>query len=98
MRTAFNFRELKTKFRQVDLSTLLFILMLVVFLGTATFFALNLKRDIVPDEGHHIGISIHFATTSTIPPDVPDTYIYGTLQHQPFLYYWINGRLLNAAR
>lgn len=93
---AVNFHTLSTRMRRVHLSTVVFVLMLLAFIGTSTYFALNLKRDIVPDEGYHIGVSKHFASTWGFPPDVPETYLYGSLQHKPFLYHWINGRLINV--
>lgn len=91
-----NFPARTTKIKQTHLSTIIFLLMLLTFFGTTTFFALNLRRDIIPDEAQHIGVSKHFSTTWGIPPDVPETYIYGSIQHKPNLYYWINGRLINV--
>jgi len=93
---AVNFPALSKRISQVHSSTAVFVLMLLAFIGTSTYFALNLKRDIVPDESYHIDVSKHFATTWGFPPDVPETYLYGSLQHKPFLYHWINGRLING--
>jgi hypothetical protein len=60
------------------------------------FFAINLERAIVPDEPAHFALSRHYATTLGIPPDVPATYALGYIRHKPFLYYWLNGRVINA--
>ncbi len=70
--------------------------LLVIFVGSATFFALHLKRGIIPDEPAHFTLSKQFSTTFGIPPDVPETYALGYIGHKPFLYYWLNGRFLNV--
>jgi hypothetical protein len=75
---------------------MVFFVLLLLFTGSATFFALNLKRAIIPDEPAHFILSKHFSTTWGIPPDIPETYHLGYISHKPFLYYWLNGRFLNV--
>jgi hypothetical protein len=70
--------------------------MLVVFIACSMFFVIKLHRAIIPDEPKHLTLSVHFATTLGIPADVPETYALGFIAHRPFLYYWLNGRVLNA--
>jgi len=83
-------------FRNVHITTIVFGLMLLVFMGCSLFFVMKLSRGIIPDETTHLALSVHYATTLGIPADVPETYALGYIGHKPFLYYWINGRVLNA--
>lgn len=75
------------------------IILLVVFVGISAFLALKLERGIIPDErGYHFPVSKLYATTWGIPADTPETYQFRGLGHRPFLYHWINGRILNSAQ
>lgn len=76
-------------------TTIVFIAMLFVFIGSSAFFALKLKEGIIPDEPHHFLVPRFFSATWGIPADGPDTIPYGTINHWPFLSYWINARILN---
>jgi hypothetical protein len=77
--------------------TFVFIVLLSVFIAYSVFLACNLQRHIIPDENAHIAFSEHFAVTWGIPNDTPETYKYGWyIKQNPFLYYWVNGRALNA--
>jgi len=76
--------------------TITLIVMLVVFTAYAGFMAFNLQKGIIPDEPAHFTFSKHFATTLDIPPDTYETYSWGWyIEGNPFLYYWINGRIIN---
>ena len=67
-----------------------------LFVIFASFVSINLKTGIAPDEPAHFLFSQHYATTVGIPPDTMQTQQTGWyIQHNPFLYYWINGRVLN---
>lgn len=80
---------------QNDVKIILSII-LVVFLSYSLFLATNLKRGIIPDEPAHLIFSQHYATTWGIPEDTVETYSQGWyIQHNPFLYHWINGRAIN---
>jgi hypothetical protein len=66
-------------------------------LTSSLFLALNLQTGIIPDEPAHFIFSKHFASTWGIPPDTPKTYSWGIyIEQNPFLYHWINGRIINA--
>jgi hypothetical protein len=76
--------------------TFLLVLILIGFLAYALFFAFNLKTGIIPDETAHFRFSKHFSTTIGIPADTYETYSLGWyIEQNPFLYYWINGRIIN---
>lgn len=75
----------------------IFLVMLVVFVVCAAYFALHLHKAIVPDEPGHFYISTLFAGTWGTPQPTDYSFALGNSQfnRQPFIYYWINGRLLN---
>lgn len=76
----------------------IFLLILAVFTGCATYVAVSLRRAIIPDEPGSIYMSSLFATTWLTPAynDKTLSLGYSALDRFPFLFYWINGRLLNA--
>jgi len=75
-----------------------FILLMIIFTAYASYIALNLEVGIIPDEITHFDFSKQFATTFGIPPELPDAYNYGVyITQSPYLYYWINGRIINIA-
>lgn len=84
---------------KIDHSRIALIFILVIFFVSSLFIALKLKSTltgIIPDESAHFIFSKHFSTTLGIPPDTAETYIWGWyIQQNPFLYYWINGRIIN---
>jgi len=77
--------------------TLTILVLIVIFLSYSGFLALNLKEKVIPDEHAHFIFSKHYSTTWKIPTDVYDTYSWGWyIEQNPFLYHWINGRIINA--
>jgi len=72
------------------------VVLIIVFFISALFIALNLKPGIIPDEPAHFVFSKHYSTTLGIPEDTYDTYRFGWyIWQNPFLYYWIMGRVIN---
>lgn len=70
--------------------------LLLLFMAQSLFFAFRLNTGIIPDEPAHFTFSQHFSTTLGIPPDTYQTYSWGWyIEQNPFLYYWINGRIIN---
>lgn len=79
-------------------ASLILLVILVIFTISASYFALKLKRYIIPDEGSHIYMSALFSSTLGIP-DYTETSLkfgYSQLDRMPFLYFWLNGRILNG--
>mgnify|MGYP000873926653 CR=1 FL=1 len=77
-------------------ANLTLLVLLMVFIGYSLFIAINLKPGIIPDEPAHFAFSKHFSTTLGIPPDTIETYSWGWyIEQNPFLYYWITGRIIN---
>jgi len=75
---------------------LILISILAIFFVTALLIAINLKTNIIPDEAGHLLFSKHFSKTLDIPIDTQETAYWGWyVKQNHFLYYWINGRLIN---
>lgn len=75
---------------------LILVLILMVFAVASVYVALNLAEGIIPDEPAHFIFSKVYATTWGIPPDSSETYTQGWyIAHNPFLYHWINGRVID---
>lgn len=78
---------------QVDI---LFVFVLSTFLLSGFYFAFKVLPGIMPDEEGHLLFSNVYSTTFLIPQDTPETMISGwAITFNPFLYYWINGRVIN---
>lgn len=76
--------------------TIVLVLLLGIFSFYSVFIAFNLQPGIIPDEPAHFLFSKHYSTTWGIPPDIPETYQLGWyIKQNPFLFYWINGRVIN---
>lgn len=77
-------------------SKIILFLLLSIFLAFTVFVAVSLQPGIIPDEPAHFVFSRHYSSTWGIPPDVTETYTFGWyIYRNPFLYYWINGRIIN---
>ena len=74
---------------------LLFFILLLCFMISSTFIALRLKPGIIPDEVAHTAISNFFSKTWEIPQDTLETLPNGIMSQRPFLFYWINARVIN---
>ena len=82
-------------FWNTHIATMMFFVLLLAFISSSAFFALKLKPAIVPDEPHHFQVSQLFSAAWGMPLDTPETISLGGLNHKPFLFYWINARILN---
>lgn len=50
---------------------------------------------ISPDSFYHLEVSREYSTTLGIPENTPDTYQWRDITRIPYLFFWLNGRLLN---
>lgn len=79
-------------------SQLPFVLLLLLFVLVASGIAIFLKEGIAPDEIAHFYFSKHFSTTLSLPKDNAETIAFGWhIKHNPFLYHWITGRIIQVA-
>jgi len=77
---------------------IVFSVIAIIFFCYSIFIADKIKTGIIPDEITHFDFSKQFSTTLGIPPELPEAYKYGTyITQSPFLFYWINGRIINIA-
>jgi len=68
--------------------------LLVYFALQLCFFALRIHPDVPPDEFAHLGIARLYSSHLLLPADAPETIEYGAIAGQPYLYYWLAGKLL----
>ena len=76
-----------------------FIVLLLIFIITSSLIAINLREGIAPDEAAHFAFAQYFSSTLSLPKDTPETVAIGWLiQHNPFLYHWITGRVVQILK
>lgn len=74
----------------------IFLIILVLFIAFSVFIAIRLKPGIAPDEKGHFLFSNLFSETWGIPKDSEESIVTGwVIKGSPFVYYWINGRIIN---
>lgn len=74
-------------------------LLLSFFLIAGLFFAFRVGAGVMPDEEGHLLFSQTYSTTFGIPQDTPKTMVSGwAIAYNPFIYYWINGRVINLVQ
>ncbi len=78
-----------------DYNFALLILQILVFIGFSFYVASNIRLGISPDEVHHFEVSVAYSETLGIPDNSPETHQFGDITRGAFMYYWINGRILN---
>lgn len=81
--------------KKVNVQQLLLGLIFSVFLGFTLYLAFNVKMGVSSDSWYHLRVSQKYAETLGIPENSPDTYQWRDISHQPYLYFWTNGRFLN---
>lgn len=81
--------------RKFNLEQLLLVLFLAIFLAFTLYLAFNVKMGVSSDSWYHLRVSQKYAETLSVPKNQPDTYKWRDLEYQPYLYFWLNGRLLN---
>lgn len=81
--------------KRINKEKIILILILLVFGILITFLAFKLRMGISPDSFYHLEVSKVYSTTLGIPDNTPDTYKYRDITRIAYLYFWINGRVLN---
>lgn len=72
------------------------LLIFSIFIAGSIFVSMNLQPGIAPDEKHHFSFSMYYSKTWSIPEDSAETIVTGwVVRGSPFLYYWLNGRIIN---
>ena len=81
--------------KKIDKSKIVLIGIFVLFACFVLYLALSLRMGISPDSFYHLEVSKEYSTTLGIPQNTPDTYQWRDITRIPYLYFWINGRILN---
>lgn len=70
-------------------------ILILIFLVFTTYLAINLKMGSSPDSWYHLRVSQEYSETLGIPQNSENTYQWRDITNIPYLYFWINGRILN---
>ena len=81
--------------KKIDISKIALIFMFLVFIVVCMFLAFNIKLGVSPDSYYHFEVSKAYSTTLVIPQNTPETFKWRDITRIPYLYFWINGRILN---
>jgi len=81
--------------KKINTYNLILIAIFAIFLGFTIYLAFNIKMGISSDSWYHLRVSQKYAQTFGIAKNQLDTYQWRDIEHIPYLYFWINGRLLN---
>jgi len=87
----------KQDLRRLDWEEVLLVLIFGFFLIQALFFAKYLGKGISPDENYHYSVSLAFSKVLGIPSNSVETFSCGDITRIPFLFFWINGRIINIS-
>lgn len=68
------------------------------FLIFGLYFVFNINYGISPDEFYHINVSKIYSNSLFIPKNSSDSFMYGDITRMPYLYFWINARLINIIK
>jgi hypothetical protein len=80
---------------RIKIQNILLGFILAIFIGFTVYLATTVKMGVSSDSWYHLRVSQRFSETLTVPENIPETYKWRDLEHQPYLYFWINGRILN---
>lgn len=81
--------------RKLSKQNIILVVLLLIFILFTGYLAFNVKMGISSDSWYHLRVSQEYSTTLGIPPNTEDTYQWRDITNIPYLYFWINGRILN---
>ena len=81
--------------KKINIQNIVIYIILLLFSVFTGYLAFTVKMGISSDSWYHLRVSQAFEETLTVPQNTPETYKWRDLEHQPYLYFWLNGRLLN---
>jgi hypothetical protein len=68
--------------------------LIVYFIARLSYFAITIRPNIPPDEITHVGVIQLYASAPVFIEDTPSSYQYGLVTRNPYLYYFLLGKLL----
>ncbi len=66
-----------------------------VFILFSIYLVFKIKMGVSPDSSYHLEVSQAYSTTVFRPENTPDTYQWRDITRISYLFFWINGRILN---
>ncbi|MBN1331471.1 phospholipid carrier-dependent glycosyltransferase [Candidatus Dojkabacteria bacterium] len=73
----------------------LFAVIIGLFVLQGAYFALRIKFELPPDEGYHFEFIKQYSEVLYTPENSPETYQFGPINHKPYLYHFLFGKLLH---
>jgi hypothetical protein len=68
--------------------------LIVYFIFRLSYFVITINPNVPPDEITHVGIIQLYASAPVFIEDTPSSYQYGLVTRNPYLYYFLLGKLL----
>jgi 4-amino-4-deoxy-L-arabinose transferase-like glycosyltransferase len=81
--------------KKINIQKILLGVIIVAFCAITLYLAFNIKMGVSPDSWYHLRVSQEYSETLGIAKNNPETYKWRDIEHMPYLYFWINGRILN---
>lgn len=81
--------------KKKEINKIVLISILALFLSFILYLAFSIRMGISPDSLYHLEVSREYSTTLGIPENTPNTYEWRDITRIPYLFFWLNGRLLN---
>ena len=81
--------------KKINKEKVVLIVLLSIFTLIIFFLAIKLRMGLSPDSYYHLKVSEAYSTTIGRPLNTPDTYQWRDITRISYLYFWINGRVLN---
>lgn len=81
--------------KKINKEKVVLIILLSIFTLIIFFLAIKLRMGLSPDSYYHLKVSEAYSTTIGRPLNTPDTYQWRDITRISYLFFWINGRVLN---
>ena len=81
--------------KKINWNNILLYGIFLVFILFSIYLVFNIKLGISPDSSYHLEVSKAYSKTLFRPDNAPDTYQWRDITRISYLFFWINGRILN---
>lgn len=81
--------------KKINWYKILLFAIFLLFTLFSLYLVINIKIGISPDSSYHLEVSKAYSQTLFRPENTPDTYQWRDITRISYLFFWINGRILN---
>ncbi len=81
--------------KKINWNKILLFSIFFVFIVFSIYLVINIKIGISPDSLYHFEVSKAYSQTIFRPQNTPNTYLWRDITRISYLFFWINGRILN---